>query len=326
MNENSKILVTGGAGYIGSVVIEKLLRDHEPEDIVVIDDLSQGSEEALEKGVKFIKADFGNEEKLRETFSNYNIQAVIHLAAETVVEYSMTDPKRYFENNVVSGITLLDVMLENDVDKMIFSSSAAVYGDPEKTPILEHHSKNPVNSYGESKLMFEKILKWYYKAYNLKYIAFRYFNAAGATRKHGELREEKTHLIPIVLEVASGEKDKVEIFGTDYNTKDGTCIRDYIHVGDIAEAHLLALEKIDQIKNEVYNLGSEEDYSVKEVVEKCREVTGKEIKAIESGRRKGDPPVLVASARKAKKELNWTPEHQDLEEIIKSAWEWHKKL
>jgi UDP-glucose 4-epimerase len=249
---------------------------------------------------------------------------VMHLAAETVVEYSMTHPERYFQSNIIGGINLLDVMLKHDVDKFIFSSSAAVYGEPQRVPIEEDHSPNPVNAYGESKLMFERISEWYGKAHGLKHISLRYFNAAGATERLGEDHHPETHLIPNVLKAALDSGSPLAIFGTDYPTRDGSCIRDYIHVVDIARAHILALEKIDTLSGRVYNLGNGQGYSVLEVVEAARKVTEFEIPAEICPRRLGDPAVLMASSRLAQGELGWRPEFPELESIIESAWRWTK--
>jgi len=247
------------------------------------------------------------------------------MAAETIVERSMTDPKSFFHENVIKGVTLLDTMLECNVDKIIFSSSAAIYGEPQQVPITEDHPQKPINAYGESKLIFERISDWYHRAYGLEYIALRYFNAAGASERIGEDHNPETHLIPLVLQTVLGQRERVKIFGTDYNTEDGTCIRDFVHVIDLAEAHILALKMIDEIKNGVYNLGSGQGHSILEVIETSRKVTGREIPAVGGKRRPGDPAVLVASPERAEKELGWEPRYQDLEVIIKSAWEWYKK-
>ena len=321
------ILVTGGAGYIGSIVTEKLLT--EGYKVVVFDNLQQGHKEAVLPEAIFIKGDLTNKASLADVFQSHSIDAVVHMAAETVVEHSMTDPQRYFNNNVVNGINLLDTMLRYNVKRIIFSSSAAVYGEPIKTPIKEDHPQNPVNSYGESKLMFEKILDWYQRAYGIKYVSLRYFNAAGASEKLGEDHNPETHLIPLVLKCALNIKNKketnqkVKIFGTDYPTKDGTCIRDYIHVIDLARAHLLALKHIDELGARVYNLGNGDGYSVLEVIQTAKKITGINIPAISTSRREGDPAVLVASSDKIKDELGWQSEYKDLESIIQSAWEWY---
>ena len=323
------ILVTGGAGYIGSVVTEELQR--QGYGVVVFDNLQQGHQEAVLPGAIFIKGDLANRSLLDNVFRNSNINAVVHMAAETVVKHSMTDPQRYFKNNVVNGINLLDTMLNYNVKKIIFSSSAAVYGEPIETPIKENHPQNPVNSYGESKLMFEKILDWYHRAYGIKYVSLRYFNAAGASERLGEDHNPETHLIPLILKCALNLKNKkktnqkVKIFGTDYPTKDGTCIRDYIHVIDLARAHLLALEHIDDLGARIYNLGNGDGYSVLEVIEIAKKVTGIDIPTVSTSRREGDPAVLVASSDKIRDELGWQPEYKELELIIQSAWMWYLK-
>jgi UDP-glucose 4-epimerase len=332
------ILVTGGVGYVGSIVTEELL--NKGYRVIILDNLQQGHKEAILPEAEFVLADICEAQALDDVFHRFEIDAVMHMAAETVVEYSMTDPKRYFHNNIVGGIELLDAMLKHKVYKFVFSSSAAVYGDPESIPIEEDHRKLPVNSYGESKLMFEHILEWYGKAYGLKHISLRYFNAAGATKLLGEDHHPETHLIPNVLKAALPQppisspqpqelgtrgSGFVSIFGTDYPTKDGSCIRDYVHVIDIAQAHILALEKIEQLSGKAYNLGNGEGYSVLEVVEAARKVTHAEIPVKISPRRAGDPAVLVASSRRAKEELGWRSKFPELEAIIESAWEWMKK-
>jgi len=339
------ILVTGGVGYVGSIVAEELL--NKGYRVIILDNLQQGHKEAVLPEVEFVLADICEAQALEDVFNRFEIDAVMHMAAETVVEYSMTDPKRYFHNNIVGGINLLDAMLKHGIRKFIFSSSAAVYGEPRTTPIEEDHPKIPVNSYGESKLMFERILEWYGKAYGLKHISLRYFNAAGATELLGEDHHPETHLIPNVLKAAlpdssrfkvqgskSGSEDikhrtlniePVKLFGTDYSTKDGSCVRDYVHVIDIAQAHILALEKIEQLSGSAYNLGNGEGYSVLEVVETARKVTHAEIPVKISPRRAGDPAVLVASSRRAKDELGWRPKFPELEAIIESAWKWMRK-
>ena len=339
------ILVTGGVGYVGSIVTEELL--NKGYRVIILDNLQQGHKEAILPEAEFVLADICEAQALDDVFHRFEIDAVMHMAAETVVEYSMTDPKRYFHNNIVGGIDLLDAMLKHKVYKFVFSSSAAVYGDPESIPIEEDHRKLPVNSYGESKLMFERILEWYGKAYGLKHISLRYFNAAGATKLLGEDHHPETHLIPNVLKAAlpessrfkvqgskSGSEDikhrtlniePVKLFGTDYPTKDGSCVRDYVHVIDIAQAHILALETIEQLSGTAYNLGNGEGYSVLEVVEAARKATHAEIPVKISPRRAGDPAVLVASSRRAKEELGWRPKFPELEAIIESAWEWMRK-
>jgi len=318
-----KVLVTGGAGYVGSIVTEELLKGG--HQVIVLDNLRQGHKGAVLPEVELLLADICHVQALEDVFRRFKIDAVMHMAAETVVEYSVTDPKRYFQNNVIGGINLLNTMLKHDVFKVIFSSSAAVYGEPENTPIGEDHPKAPVNSYGESKLMFERILSWYGKAYGVQHVSLRYFNAAGASGHLGEDHCPETHLIPNVLKAALNSDNLVSIFGTDYPTKDGTCIRDYIHVVDIARAHVLALAKLESLTNNVYNLGNGEGYSVLDVLETAKKVTGVDIPAINSSRRPGDPAVLVASSVRARSELGWKPEFAKLESIIESAWKWMRE-
>jgi UDP-glucose 4-epimerase len=313
------ILVTGGAGYVGSIVADGLLRAGHA--VTVLDNLQQGHGQAVPEGARFIKADFCQPEDLDAAFRRSGLDAVMHMAGETIVEYSTTDPKRYFHTNVIGGINLLDAMLRHNVHRIVFSSSAAVYGEPLTAPIEENHPKNPINSYGLTKLMFEQILEWYGKAYSLRHISLRYFNAAGATDRLGEEHSPETHLIPNVLKAALA-RTPVSVFGTDYPTRDGSCIRDYVHVVDIAQAHVLALERLDDIKAGAYNLGHGQGYSVLEVVQAARKVTGIDIPAKLSPRRAGDPAVLVASSDRAKSELAWKPRFPELETIIDSAWQW----
>jgi UDP-glucose 4-epimerase len=313
------VLVTGGAGYVGSVVADGLLRAGHA--VTILDNLQQGHRGAVPKGALFVKADFCRTEDLDAAFRQSGLDAVMHMAAETIVEYSTTDPKRYFHTNVIGGINLLDAMLRHNVNRIVFSSSAAVYGEPLTAPIEENHPKNPINSYGLTKLMFEQILEWYGKAYGLRHISLRYFNAAGATDFLGEDHNPETHLIPNVLKAALAGTP-VSVFGTDYPTRDGSCIRDYVHVLDIAAAHILALEKLDAVKASAHNLGNGQGYSVLEVVQATRKVTGVDIPAKLSPRRAGDPAVLVASSDRAKSELGWKPRLPELESIIDNAWRW----
>jgi UDP-glucose 4-epimerase len=317
------ILVTGGAGYIGSIVVEQLLlRGYQP---IVIDNLQEGNRGAVLPGIIFYEADFGASDVLEQVFRKHNIDVVFHFAAETTIEFSMTDPGKYFTNNLVKGITLLDVMLQHDCNKFVFSSTAATFGEPEYVPIDEKHPQNPINAYGESKLMFERVLNWYHRAYGLKFNAFRYFNAAGASEKLGEAHRHESHLIPLVIKVALGKRKQINIFGTDYPTKDGTCIRDYIHVLDLAEAHILALENLDRCPNAKYNLGNDVGFSVREIVEMVSEVSGCDIPKTEVQRRPGDPAILTASSELIKVELGWKPKYNSLRKIIQTAWEWHKE-
>jgi UDP-glucose 4-epimerase len=318
-----KLLVTGGAGYISSVVVEELLKqDH---SVIVIDNLQEGNRDAVLPLAVFYEGDFGDKKLLKEIFEKHKIEAVLHFAAETTIEFSMTDPRIYFENNVVNGLNLLNVMLEHNCNEFIFSSTAATFGEPQYTPIDEKHPQLPINAYGESKLMFEHILDWYHKAYNLKFNSFRYFNAAGASEKLGEVHKHESHLIPIIIQAALGQKEKISIFGNDYPTKDGTCIRDYIHVVDLAQAHILALENLEEHPNGKYNLGNGEGFSNLEVLRMVEKVSDKTINYEFSNRRAGDPAVLIASSELARKELGWQPKYDDLESIVSSAWEWHRR-
>lgn len=316
----SNILITGAAGYIGSVVTERLLA--EGYSVIALDNLGQGHRQALGTGAHFIEGDLADTALLDTLFSNYHITEVMHFAAFSIVHHSMINPREYFYNNVVCGMNLLNCMVEHGVTGLVFSSSAAVYGMPETVPVTESASLAPVNPYGESKLIFEKILKWYKLAYGLDSISLRYFNAAGATNSCGEHHEPETHLIPNVLKAALGKMEHIPIFGNDYGTKDGTCVRDYVHVLDITDAHLEALRRIHGAGVRSYNLGSARGYSVLEVIKTAQEVTGVSIPMVFEPRRAGDPPVLVASSELARKELNWTPRRSDLEAILKSAWQW----
>jgi UDP-glucose 4-epimerase len=314
------ILVTGAAGYIGSIVTEQLVS--QGHRVIALDNLQQGHRQAVADEAIFVQADLGDLEALEALCSRYAVEAVMHLAAETVIEHSMTDPARFFRTNVLYGVSLLDTMLRHNVNRFVFSSTAAVYGEPETLPIAEDHPLRPVNAYGESKLMFERVLQWYGQAYGLRSISLRYFNASGASQRYGYDRRPATHLVPIVLNVASGRGDAVSVYGTDYDTRDGTCIRDYIHVLDIAAAHLLALEHLERPGNRAYNLGNGQGYSVLEVIEAARRVTGVDIAFRSCPRRAGDPAALVASSARARSELGWQPKYPDLESMIESAWRW----
>ena len=316
------ILVTGGAGYVGSVVTEELVK--QGHRAIVFDNLSRGHRGAVSSEAQLIIGDIREVKDLEKAFSKFKIDAVMHMAADTVVEYSMINPKGCFQNNVIGGVNLLDAMIKHGVLKIIFSSSAAVYGDPQGIPIEEDHPKNPVNPYGDSKLMFEHILGWYGSAYGLKHISLRYFNAAGASELLGADHRPATLLIPNVLKVALNKKNPVSIFGYDYPTKDGTCIRDYVHIVDIARAHILALRKLEELSGRAYNLGSSDGYSVLEVIEVARSVTKVEIPVKICSRRAGDPAAIVASSSRAKAELGWKPEFTEIETIIDSAWRWMK--
>lgn len=315
-----RILVTGGAGYIGSVVAEELVKDG--HHVVVYDNLSKGHRDAVVPDAVFVQADIMDNATLRRTFAEHKIESVIHMAADSLVGESVADPAKYYRNNVVAGLALLDAMRDARVGRMVFSSSAATYGEPLKQPIEETDPTSPTNPYGETKLAFEHALRWYEFAYGTRYASLRYFNAAGATKLCGESHDPETHLIPIVLQVAAGERPDVTVFGDDYPTRDGTCVRDYIHVVDLARAHILTLGILDK-RSAIYNLGCGGDgYTVREVIETARAVTGRDIPVEVGPRRTGDPAVLIASSDKIKKELGWQPAFQDLKLIIESSWTW----
>jgi UDP-glucose 4-epimerase len=316
------ILVTGGAGYIGSVCVEDLLT--QGHLVVVIDNLQEGHRNAVMEDAFFYRGDFGNKALLRKLFSKFNIEAVMHFAAETTIKFSMTDPRLYFHNNMVNGFTLLDVMQEFGCKKFIFSSTAAVFGEPEYNPVDEEHPQSPINAYGESKLMFEKVLEWYHKAYGIKFNILRYFNAAGASEKFGEDHRHETHLIPVIIQSILGQRKKVQIFGNDYATRDGSCIRDYIHVLDLASAHIKALDNLEKHPNGKYNLGNGKGFSNLDVIKSIEIVTNRKVPFEFAPRRPGDPAILIASSKLAQNELDWFPRYQDLESIVHSAWKWHK--
>ncbi len=306
-----RVLVTGGAGYIGSVVTEQLVKDGHA--VVVYDNLAKGHANAVVDGAEFVEGDLIEGDKLNNTLHDNRIEAVIHMAASSLVGESVEKPAKYYHNNLVAGLALLDAMLACDVKKIVFSSTAAVYGEPEKQPISESDPTNPTNTYGETKLAFERAMNWYEHAHGVRYASLRYFNAAGATENCGEDHDPETHLIPITLQAAAGKRSQVEIYGDDYPTTDGTCVRDYIHVVDLARAHILALGVLDD-RSAIYNLGCGGDgYSVREVIDAAQRVTGKEIPVRIGPRRPGDPAVLIASSDKIKRELGWQPEFQDLD-------------
>ena len=315
-----KVLVTGGAGYIGSVVTEELLNDG--HQAIVYDSLYKGHRAAVEARARFVRGDLNDGLKLRAALTENQIDAVIHMAADSLVGESVEQPAKYYRNNIVAGLNLLDALRDCEVRKLVFSSTAAVYGEPEKQPIEEIDPTNPTNPYGETKLAFERALNWYENAYGLRYASLRYFNAAGASSQFGEWHDPETHLIPLVLQAANGTRADVQIFGDDYPTRDGTCVRDYIHVIDLAHAHVLALNILEQ-RSAIYNLGCGGDgYSVKEVIDVARDVTGKDIPTRKVPRRAGDPAVLIASSARIKNELGWEPKFQNLRLIVESAWEW----
>jgi UDP-glucose 4-epimerase len=314
------VLVTGGAGYIGSVCTEELL--NAGHQVTVYDNLSEGHRSAVDSRARFLPGKPEEPGDILKAVRSAKSDAIMHFAASALVGESMTHPNKYFHNNVVNGLKLLDAAVECGVKKFVFSSTCATYGPPDRVPMTEDLPQRPINPYGESKLMFEKILQWYRQIYGLEFIAFRYFNAAGASEQFGEHHRIETHLIPNVLAVALGHKPRCEIYGTDYPTPDGTCIRDYIHIIDLAQAHILGLQPG---KQGFYNLGNGDGYSVREVIQACERATGKAIPAIEKPRRPGDPPRLVASADKAVRELGWKPKFPKLDDIIVTAWAWHKR-
>jgi len=314
------ILVTGGAGYIGSVVARELLR--RGHNVVVYDNLSHGHRNAVPKGAEFIEADLADRDRLNYVLKHHGCQAVMHFAALIEAGESMSAPERYFRNNAMHTLGLLEAILEQGIKRFVFSSTAALYGEPEQIPITEEHPLKPVNAYGESKLIVERMLEWFSRVHGLRYASLRYFNAAGATDTAGESHCPETHLIPLVLEAAAGLRPAISIFGEDYPTADGTCIRDYIHVQDLASAHLLSLAALESADRLIYNLGNGKGFSVREVVSSARRVTARPIIEKIAERRSGDPAVLVASSEKIRRELKWKPQHPDLDDIIRSAWAW----
>jgi UDP-glucose 4-epimerase len=315
-----RVMVTGGAGYIGSVVAEELIADG--HEVVVYDSLYKGHRAAVAPEAKFVEADLLDGETLRRALEEHRIEAVIHMAADSLVGESVEHPAKYYRNNVVAGLSLLEAMRAAGVHRLVFSSTAATYGEPLKQPIEETDATVPSNPYGQTKLAFEHALKWHDVAYQIRYASLRYFNAAGATERCGESHDPETHLIPIILQAAAGQRAAVEIYGDDYPTRDGTCVRDYIHVVDLARAHIMALKVLDE-GSRIYNLGcGGEGYSVREVIETARAVTGRDIAVRVGARRPGDPATLVASSERIRRELGWQPAMQDLRSIIESAWNW----
>ncbi len=317
-----RILVTGGAGYIGSVVADHLLRAG--HTVTVLDNLIMGWRESVPAGAEFVQADTGDEAALELLFASHAFDAVMHFAALIEAGESVKVPEQYFENNSLRTLTLLRAMLRYKVTRFVFSSTAAVYGEPETVPIPEDHPLLPTNAYGESKLIVEQMLAWFHRAHGFRYASLRYFNAAGATPARGEAHRSESHLIPLILQVPLGQREFISVFGTDYPTKDGTCVRDYIHVDDLASAHLLALQGLETHETLICNLGSGEGFSVRQIIDIARKVTGHEIPVRECPRRHGDPAVLVASPEKARRLLGWNPQYSDVESIIASAWQWHQ--
>jgi UDP-glucose 4-epimerase len=320
------ILVTGGAGYIGSHYVQ--LAREKGDEVVVLDSLVYGHRQAVPENVPLIVGDMGDAALLDRLFADYKIEAVVHFAAYAYVGESVTDPAKYYNNNTASTLHLLDAMRRHGIRDFVFSSTCATYGDPQYVPIDERHPQAPINPYGETKFFVEHILRAYEHAYGLRFTALRYFNAAGAdpSGRIGESHDPETHLIPLILQVAKGTRDAIQIFGTDYDTPDGTCIRDYIHVTDLAQAHDLALKRLQTGgTSDFYNLGTEQGNSVKEVIASAEQITGRSIKSVESPRREGDPPRLVASAEKARNQLGWRPQFQNLDEIVATAWNWEQK-
>ncbi|MFQ5855089.1 MAG: UDP-glucose 4-epimerase GalE [Anaerolineae bacterium] len=318
-----RLLVTGGAGYIGSTVTAELIRGG--HEVTVYDSLVRGHREAVHPAATFVRGDVGDKAMLEPVFREGAFDAVIHFAAFIEAGESMQIPEAYFQNNTANALTLLRTMLEYGVDRVVFSSTAAVYGDPEYTPIDEKHPSRPANAYGASKLMVEHMLAWFSQIHGLGYATLRYFNAAGAAPPLGEDHQPESHLIPIILEVALAQRDHLELYGTDYPTRDGTCIRDYIHVIDLAWAHVLALAALEPGEQRIYNLGNGRGFTNREVLETARRVTGRPIPAVEAPRRPGDPAVLVASSDCIRQELGWVPRYPDLEDIIGSAWAWRQQ-
>jgi UDP-glucose 4-epimerase len=315
-----KVFVTGGAGYIGSVCVEELIKAG--HQVAVYDDLSEGHRSAVHEKADFILAHPNEPGDTASAVARVKPDAIMHFSANALVGESMTNPSKYFNNNVVNALKLLDAAVAHGVKKFVFSSTCATYGMPETMPMTEALPQRPVNPYGESKLMFEKMLSWYHQLLGLEFVAFRYFNAAGASERFGEHHRIETHLIPNVLKVALGQKPHVEMYGTDYPTPDGTCIRDYIHIVDLASAHIAALAPG---KQGFYNLGNGEGYSVREVIKCCELITGKQIPVVEKPRRPGDPPRLVADAEMAIREFAWSPRYPKIEDIVRTAWRWHVK-
>jgi UDP-glucose 4-epimerase len=316
------VLVTGGAGYIGSTTARLLLQ--QGHAVTILDNLSRGHRGSVPATARFIEGDLADTGLLRDSFQEGSFDAVMHFAAFAEVGESMRLPELYFRNNTSDSCNLLEVCLAQKVSRFVFSSTCAVFGDPQRPSIDESVPKNPLNPYGESKLQIERILAWYQKIHGIRYAVLRYFNAAGAWGCHGEHHDPESHLIPLVLQVALGQRAAISIFGTDYPTPDGTCIRDYIHIYDLAMAHLLVLDALQSHSELIYNLGNGKGFSVREVIEAAREITGHPIPEQESPRRRGDPPILVASSEKIRRDLQWQPKYASIDGIVRSAWDWHR--
>jgi len=323
----SEILVTGGAGYIGSATVDALCE--KGRKVVVLDSLVAGHRKAVHKDAVFYEGDIANRQLLMEIFKQHNIESVIHFAAFIAAPESVADPAKYYRNNVVGSLELLDAIRTSGITKIVFSSTSAVYGEPQYLPMDEMHSQTPTSPYGLSKLFVEHILDSFDAAYGVKHVALRYFNACGATHALGEDHSPETHLMPLVLQAAMGKRPHISIYGTDYPTPDGTCVRDYIHISDLAQAHLLALDYLDKKiagpKSQKINLGNGEGFSVRQIIEAARKVTNKHITVKEELRRAGDPSQIWASAEKAREILGWAPQYTDIHEIIQTAWEWHTR-
>jgi UDP-glucose 4-epimerase len=318
-----KILVTGGAGYIGGTVTRLLLeRGH---SVVVYDNLCHAQRSMVPAGATFVEGDVADSKRLDELFADASFSGVMHFAALIEAGESMRQPEVYFRNNTAATLSLLESMVRNNLQKLVFSSTAAVYGEPVRTPIAEDAALLPTNAYGESKLLVEQMLSWIHRVHGLRYASLRYFNVAGAIPGRGEAHEPESHLIPLILDVAIGRRDSIKTFGQDYPTPDGTGVRDYIHVQDLAEAHLLAFQALDQRDRMIYNLGNGQGFTVRQVVESARRVTGHPIPVEELPRRAGDPAVLIASSAKIETELGWKPKYTQLDDIVRSAWEWHQQ-
>ncbi len=316
---NKTILVVGGAGYIGSVVVEQLI--NKGCKVVIVDNFSTGHRESVNPKAILYECSCGDTVKMSQVFKENKIDVAMHFAAFALVGESVENPRKYYQNNVIETISLLNSMLENDCNRFIFSSTCATYGEPQYSPMDEKHPQNPINPYGFTKLVVEKTLCDYHVAYDLKFNAFRYFNAAGASEKFGELHDPETHIIPLLLQTSAGKREFFTIFGDDYSTKDGTCIRDYIHVLDLADAHIIGIENLETNPSAFYNLGTGNGYSNKEVVEAVKKITGIDFEVRKGSRRAGDPAVLVAKTNKANNELNWTPKNSTIENIIQSAFD-----